>query len=136
MSTVSATSSSSNADAAVGRGLDTLAVSQDTFLKLLTAQLKNQDPSAPMDNNQFMSQLTQMSMLEQVTNLAAANQDLAHSQRLASGVALLGHTVTYIDGDGSRTTGVVQHVDVDGDLPTLTVDGVGGIDPATLVEVR
>jgi flagellar basal-body rod modification protein FlgD len=37
----------------------------DMFLKLLTAQLKNQDPMSPMDPNQFMSQLAQLSTVEQ-----------------------------------------------------------------------
>ena len=46
---------------------------QSTFLKLLVAQLKNQDPSQPMDGTAFVTQLAQFSVLEQ--NLAA-RQDL------------------------------------------------------------
>ena len=36
-----------------------------TFLTLLTTQLKNQDPTAPMDSNQFTQQLVQFSQVEQ-----------------------------------------------------------------------
>ena len=42
-----------------------LASSFDTFLKLLTSQLKNQDPLSPLDSNQFTQQLVQMTGVEQ-----------------------------------------------------------------------
>jgi flagellar basal-body rod modification protein FlgD len=42
-----------------------LATSFDTFMKLLTTQLKNQDPTAPLDSNQFTQQLVQMTGVEQ-----------------------------------------------------------------------
>lgn len=38
---------------------------ENTFLKLLVAQLKNQDPSKPQDGTQFVAQLAQFSGLEQ-----------------------------------------------------------------------
>jgi flagellar basal-body rod modification protein FlgD len=53
----------------------------ETFLQLLTAQLKNQDPLSPLDSNEFTAQLTQMSGVEQqlltndlLTSLLAAQQ--------------------------------------------------------------
>ncbi|HEX8472195.1 MAG TPA: flagellar hook assembly protein FlgD [Brevundimonas sp.] len=58
-----------------------LATNFDTFLTLLTAQLKNQDPLAPMDSSQFTQQLTQMTGVQQqlltndlLTSLLAAQQ--------------------------------------------------------------
>ena len=39
---------------------------KNTFLRLLTTQLSNQDPTNPMDNEQFLSQLAQFSSLEQL----------------------------------------------------------------------
>ena len=41
----------------------TIADNFDTFLSLLTAQLRNQDPLSPVDSNQFTAQLTQMAEL-------------------------------------------------------------------------
>lgn len=46
---------------------------QETFLKLLVAQLKNQDPLAPQDGTQFVAQLAQFSSLDQLINI---NQQL------------------------------------------------------------
>ena len=43
---------------------------KDDFLKLLVAQLQNQDPSNPTDGTQFMGQLAQFSSLEQMTNVS------------------------------------------------------------------
>ena len=45
-------------------GIDGLAT-ENTFLKLLVTQLKNQDPSKPQDGTQFVAQLAQFSGLEQ-----------------------------------------------------------------------
>lgn len=44
-------------------------VSKDTFLQLLVAQIRNQDPLKPTDGTQFLSQLAQFSELEQLMGL-------------------------------------------------------------------
>src|SRR5689334_25229320 len=53
-----------SADAVRGTG-QSLAANFDNFLKLLTTQLRNQDPVAPMDTNAFTSQLVQFASVEQ-----------------------------------------------------------------------
>lgn len=71
-------------------------VSQDRFLKLLTAQLKNQDPLNPLDNAQMTSQLAQISTVDGITKLNATMQAMltnsADSQTLQA-AALVGHAV-------------------------------------------
>lgn len=51
----------------------------DMFMELLIAQLKNQSPTSPTDTNQFMSQVTEMSMVESMTNMEAAIGDMSSS---------------------------------------------------------
>jgi flagellar basal-body rod modification protein FlgD len=66
-SAISAITSSSAAAAAAGAAsVTTAAPSQEMLLKLLVAQIKNQDPTNPTDSTQFVSQLAQFSELEQV----------------------------------------------------------------------
>lgn len=63
--TAGTTSSSNSSDSSKNTsGLDSLA-NEQTFLRLFVAQLQHQDPSAPQDPTQFVSQLAQLSGLEQ-----------------------------------------------------------------------
>jgi flagellar basal-body rod modification protein FlgD len=58
-------SSSAAQDSSLGAALGTNStMGEQDFLKLLVAQLKNQDPLAPQDNTQFVSQLAQFSSLQ------------------------------------------------------------------------
>ena len=49
---------------------------QATFLQLLVAQIKNQDPLSPSDSTQFLTQLAQFSELEQMTNANTTLQQI------------------------------------------------------------
>jgi flagellar basal-body rod modification protein FlgD len=53
---------------------------KDAFLQLLVAQMKNQDPTHPMDGRKLASQLAQFSSVEQLTNLNSAMDKLVKSQ--------------------------------------------------------
>ena len=54
--------------------------SKDTFLKLLVAQIKNQDPTNPTDSTQFVGQLTQYSELEQLIGINGGVQKISTPQ--------------------------------------------------------
>src|SRR5438270_882992 len=67
-SSTTSTAASSTAAATAALSSNSALANEDTFLKLLVAQLQNQDPLQPQDGTQFVSQLAQFSGLEQ--NLA------------------------------------------------------------------
>ncbi|MER2262368.1 MAG: flagellar hook assembly protein FlgD [Psychrobacillus sp.] len=54
---------------------------KDEFLKILMAQLQNQDPTNPMKDNEFIAQMAQFSSLEQMTNLTNAFEKFADAQQ-------------------------------------------------------
>jgi flagellar basal-body rod modification protein FlgD len=80
----------------------------DNFLKLLTTQLKNQDPLSPQDSSQFTSQLVQFSSVEQQiatnTKLDALNNYQKTQQGLQAS-SYIGHTVEAIGNSVAVTSG-------------------------------
>ncbi|MEK3764992.1 flagellar hook assembly protein FlgD [Solibacillus sp. FSL K6-4121] len=59
---------------------DNGALGKDAFLKILITQLQNQDPTSPMDDKEFISQMAQFSSLEQMQNMTKAMENLLASQ--------------------------------------------------------
>jgi flagellar basal-body rod modification protein FlgD len=108
---------------------------KDDFLKLFVAQLQHQDPMNPMSDSDFMGQMASFSTLEQVSNMAAANQKIAASLTSTSAVGLIGRTVTYMDDTDQAHTGKVEKVTTTDGKPFLTVGGTDGVDPATITQV-
>jgi flagellar basal-body rod modification protein FlgD len=100
------------------------AQSQDEFLKLLSAQLQNQDPLNPVDNSNFSSQLAQFSTLQGIQTLNANFSNLLLLQQLTQGANLVGRTIVYDTGNnGQLSQGSVDAVSVlNGKLQVL----VGG----------
>lgn len=91
---------------------------QDTFLKLLVAQLKYQDPTNPTDSTQFLAQTAQFTQVEKLGQIA----QMLSAQQLIGASALVGRTVTYQDANGVSQTGVVTKTKLNGDSePTLVV---------------
>lgn len=105
------------------------AMGKDAFMKLLVNQIKNQDPMAPTDNQQFIAQLAQFSSLEQMTTmnenivgLAVLQQNNALLDQLTSSSALIGQHVTWADPTTGQTQdGVVSSVKLVDGLAVLRV---------------
>jgi flagellar basal-body rod modification protein FlgD len=108
-------------------------IGKDDFLKLLVGQLQHQDPMQPSDDTQFIGQMAQFSQLEQESNTAAATDQLVR----VSSLGLIGRTVTYLGAGNVSQTGVVTQIDLSKNgNPTLTVDGLSGIDAGAVTQVR
>ncbi|SFV13176.1 flagellar basal-body rod modification protein FlgD [Methylobacterium sp. 174MFSha1.1] len=94
-------------------------MNSDTFLTLLMAQLKNQDPTKPMDSTEYVGQLATFSQVEQATKTNTKLDSLLASSFLDQADTVIGRTLTSADG---TQTGTVQSVRVtaDGALARLT----------------
>ena len=108
---------------------------KDDFLKLFVAQLQHQDPMNPMNDGEFMGQMASFSTLEQVSNLAKANEAIAANLSLSQSVGLIGRTVTWTDADEVSHTGVVEKVSHKDGFPVLTVSGTEGVDPTKITQI-
>lgn len=103
-SSVLSTTTAGAASAQIGSGLDTLASNFQSFLSLLTTQLKNQDPTSPMDTNQFTQQIVQMTSVQQ--QLLSNNLlTTLVSQGLSNSVGYIGKTVEATDADQTLSGG-------------------------------
>lgn len=109
---------------------------KDDFLKLLIGQMQNQDPLNPTDSTEYMGQLTQFSILEQVSNQAKTSAAAAANEYDAQAIALIGKTVTYTQADGTPATGVVERVTFSSLGPALTIGGAEGIPPVAVTTIE
>jgi len=94
---------------------------KDDFLKILITQLQHQDPTAPMEDREFISQMAQFSSLEQMTNMSQSFSKLAAIFNSTEAQSLLGRNVEIQDG-GRSVFGAVSQV-VRGEFPLVMVDG-------------
>ena len=101
-SIIGSAASSSPASAATASGSDPLA-NESTFLTLLVSQLQNQDPLNPTDSNQFVTQLTGYSQLEQLIGIHGNTTTLANDATGTSGTTPT--TPTTGTGTTTSTTG-------------------------------
>jgi flagellar hook assembly protein FlgD len=119
-----ATSSTSASALSLNNGLTSLASNFQGFLTLLTTQLKNQDPTQPLDTNQFTQQITQMTGVEQQLLSNQLLQQLVNAQGGVTAAAnLIGKTIT---APGAKSTdpaitGVVTAVQQVNGATMLTV---------------
>ncbi len=101
---------------------------KEAFLKLLVAQVSNQDPMAPQDSNQYVQQLTQFSTLEQLMTLNQGVETLAIGQmsnNSQEALRFVGHDVVARGDKLAHTRGDYSEIayDVKGeaDSATLTI---------------
>ena len=78
---------------------------QEDFLKLMTTQLQNQDPFAPMENGEFIAQMAQFSTVTGITSMDESLKNVAAKlgeTRIATAANMLGHSVL-VPGKVART---------------------------------
>lgn len=93
---------STTATSAASSASSVLASDFDTFLQLLTTQLKNQDPTDPMDANQFTEQLVQFSQVEQQINMNKNLETMIAMLETQQASANLGYIGKVVDFDSNE----------------------------------
>ena len=96
---------------------------KDDFLKLLMAQMTNQDPTNPMENTEFIAQMAQFTSLEQMTNMSQNFEKMAALINSSEAQSMLGRTVQIDLGAEQSATGVVEAA-TRGASPQVQVNGV------------
>ncbi|PIC97347.1 flagellar hook assembly protein FlgD [Sporosarcina sp. P26b] len=127
-------------------GPDTMG--KDAFMKILIAQMANQDPTNPMKDTEFVAQMAQFSSLEQTMNLANAFEKFAASQNQSQliqynsfvGKEIRWHEVSDKKGEDDKPiinegTGVIQSIKyIDGSVIFTMADGKE-LSPGNISEV-
>lgn len=98
-------------------------LSREQFLKILTAQLSQQDPLNPIENQDFISQLSSLQNLEAVSALTDGIKGLQKSQQIGAASALIGKSVRGTTDLKTPIEGVVEKVTIKGSDVRLIIDG-------------
>jgi flagellar basal-body rod modification protein FlgD len=114
-------STASSGSSSTSQSTDLNGVNADTFLQLLVAQLKYQNPDNPTDPTQFLSQTAEFEEVEQLENLQTSLSSLVSAQQAGAATSMLGAQVTGTDTAGNPVTGIVSGVQLTSDGPLLSV---------------
>ena len=132
---VNGTASNVNADGTVSASSNSASVDENQFLTLLVNELQNQDPTAPVDETQTLSQLAQFSQLQETTTLNAtltANQGFTN---VAQSATLIGKTVSTATDTSAGVSGVVTSVSLLNGTNYLQVGGQS-VDASTVTSIQ
>lgn len=114
---------------------DKSTLDKDAFLKLLITKMQTQDPLDPMNDEQMMTQMTQFSTVEQLTNLNKQFTALMKMQQLTALSSLIGREVEWVNGDQNGTA-VVTSVRLNGDEYELVMDNGESVSSSQIIQIN
>lgn len=97
-------------------------VDVDDFLKLMIAELQNQDPLNPLENDELVAQIGQIRSVASTDKLTETLDSVLLGQNISSATNLIGAEVDAISDDGQKVTGTVERVSVANGQPKLHLD--------------
>ena len=116
-STTTTTTTQSTSSSAASQASAKASLDYDSFLQLLIAQMKNQDPTDPMDASEQIAQLATFSQVEQSIQMNSNLETLITGNALTNASSYIGKTITSAD---EKTSGVVASVRVYSDTMVAT----------------
>jgi flagellar basal-body rod modification protein FlgD len=97
---------------------------QADFLKLLTAELKYQDPTKPMDNREFIAQMAQFSSLNETSAMNSKMGELVDSISKLHAIGLVGSEVEYVQPKtGYVSSGKVEAINLANGQVEIAIEG-------------
>ncbi|MBB5277468.1 flagellar basal-body rod modification protein FlgD [Rhizobium rosettiformans] len=115
--TTTTTTTQSTSNSAASQASAKASLDYDSFLQLLIAQMKNQDPTDPMDASEQIAQLATFSQVEQSIQMNSNLETLITGNALTNASSYIGKTITSAD---EKTSGVVASVRVYSDTMVAT----------------
>ena len=112
-----ATTTSSATSSTASKAAEKASIDYDSFLKLLIAQMKNQDPTDPMDASEQIAQLATFSQVEQSIQMNSNLETLITGNALTNASSYIGKTITRAD---EKCCGIVASVRVYSDTMVAT----------------
>nr|WP_246296065.1 flagellar hook capping FlgD N-terminal domain-containing protein [Arthrobacter wenxiniae] len=97
------------------------AMDSEVFMNLLVTQLRNQDPSSPMDTNQMISQTTQLATMEKLTSMDKTATENFSLQMRTAAAAMIGRDIAWTDANGTAHSGVADSVSFALGVPAVKV---------------
>ena len=134
LTNTSSATSTSNASAVTTAANNELG--KDAFLKLLIAELSNQDPTNPVEDREFISQMATFSTLEEMQNMNQTMETIAETNKF-SAVSYIGKAIAFTNDEGKQIPALVKAVwfengktildTTEGDVPLEKVEGISEI---------
>ncbi len=131
--TAASTASSATSTASAVTTATNNELGKDAFLKLLIAELSNQDPTNPVEDREFISQMATFSTLEQMQNMNKTMEGIAETNKF-SAVNYIGKAVAFTNDEGKQVPALVNAVwfengktildTSEGDVPLEKVEGI------------
>ena len=130
MSQIPAAGSSSDQSFGAHNSLNNVDI--DDFLKLMIAELQNQDPLNPLENDELVAQIGQIRSVGATEKLSETLDSVLLGQNISSATNLIGAEIDAISDDNQKITGVVERVSVANGQPKLHLD----LDPRAKVSTE
>jgi flagellar basal-body rod modification protein FlgD len=101
-----------------------------TFLRLMIAELQNQDPLNPLDNKDMLAQISQIREVGATDQLTATLEGVLLGQNISSATNLIGADIDAVSDDNQRVSGIVTRISIEGNEPKLHLDLASGGEPS------
>lgn len=112
MATVSNATASSVSQTSTGAAKGIQDLDLNKFIDLMIAELQNQDPLNPLDNNQMLQQITQIREIGASDKLKTTLDSVLVGQNLTTASSMIGKHVSALADDNSNVEGVVDSASV------------------------